>query len=43
MRAKNSVRALGLAAAVVLAAGTARAQVSDGVIKIGVLTDMSSL
>jgi len=43
MRGKNSVRALGLAAAVVLAAGTAQAQVSDGVIKIGVLTDMSSL
>ena len=43
MRGKNSVRALGLAAAVALAAGTAQAQVSDGVIKIGVLTDMSSL
>ncbi|MGE0093228.1 MAG: ABC transporter substrate-binding protein [Alphaproteobacteria bacterium] len=37
------MRALGLAAAVALAAGTAQAQVSDGVIKIGVLTDMSSL
>ena len=37
------MRALGIAAAVALAAGTAQAQVSDGVIKIGVLTDMSSL
>jgi branched-chain amino acid transport system substrate-binding protein len=37
MRGKNSVKALGLAAA------SAQAQMSDGVIKIGVLTDMSSL
>jgi branched-chain amino acid transport system substrate-binding protein len=37
------MRTLGLAVAVALAAGTAQAQVSDGVIKIGVLTDMSSL
>ena len=43
MRTTKSIRALGLAAAVALAAGTAQAQVSDGVIKIGVLTDMSSL
>ncbi len=43
MRGVKSVKALGLAAAVALAAGTAQAQVSDGVIKIGVLTDMSSL
>jgi branched-chain amino acid transport system substrate-binding protein len=43
MRGVKSMRALGLAAAVALAAGTAQAQVSDGVIKIGVLTDMSSL
>ena len=43
MRRSNSMRALGIAAAVALAAGTAQAQVSDGVIKIGVLTDMSSL
>jgi branched-chain amino acid transport system substrate-binding protein len=38
-----SLKALGFAAAMVLAAGTAQAQISDGVIKIGVLTDMSSL
>ena len=34
---------LALAAAAALAAGPAQAQVSDGVVKIGVLTDMSSL
>lgn len=34
---------LGLAAAVALACGSANAQVSDGMIKIGVLNDMSSL
>jgi branched-chain amino acid transport system substrate-binding protein len=34
---------LGTAAAVLMAAGTAQAQMSDGGIKIGVLSDMSSL
>jgi len=34
---------LGAAAAVALATGTAQAQISDDVVKIGVLTDMSSL
>ncbi|MBM3573924.1 MAG: ABC transporter permease, partial [Alphaproteobacteria bacterium] len=34
---------LGGVAALALAAGTAQAQMSDGVIKIGVLSDMSSL
>ncbi|MHB1218232.1 MAG: ABC transporter substrate-binding protein [Alphaproteobacteria bacterium] len=43
MRGSKSMRILAFAAAVALAAGTAQAQVSDGVIKIGVLTDMSSL
>src|SRR5271155_619442 len=33
----------GLAAVAALAAGAAQAQISDGVIKIGVLSDMSSL
>jgi len=37
------LRKLAIAAAVATAAGAAHAQVSDGVIKIGVLTDMSSL
>jgi branched-chain amino acid transport system substrate-binding protein len=37
------LRKLALAAAIATAAGAAHAQVSDGVIKIGVLTDMSSL
>jgi branched-chain amino acid transport system substrate-binding protein len=36
-------RTLGLAAAAVLAAGTAQAEYTNGVIKIGVLSDMSSL
>ena len=36
-------RKLGVAAAVALALGTAQAQVSDGVIKIGVMNDQSSL
>ncbi|MSP87298.1 MAG: ABC transporter substrate-binding protein [Alphaproteobacteria bacterium] len=36
-------RMLGTAAAVLMAAGTAQAQMSDGGIKIGVLSDMSSL
>ncbi len=36
-------RVLGLAAAGCLAAGVAQAQISDDVVKIGVLTDMSSL
>ena len=35
--------ALGLAVAGVFAAGAAHAQISDNVIKIGVLSDMSSL
>jgi branched-chain amino acid transport system substrate-binding protein len=39
----SALRKLSLAAAVALAAGSAHAQVSDGVIKIGVLNDMSSL
>jgi branched-chain amino acid transport system substrate-binding protein len=34
---------VGLAVAAALGAGSARAQISDGVIKIGVLSDMSSL
>ncbi len=34
---------VGLAVAAALSAGAAQAQVSDGVVKIGVLTDMSSL
>jgi len=34
---------LGMAAASCLAAGAARAQISDDVVKIGVLSDMSSL
>jgi len=41
---KASKRTLaGLAVAAALAAGTAHAQISDGVIKIGVMSDMSSL
>ncbi|HET7362076.1 MAG TPA: ABC transporter substrate-binding protein [Burkholderiales bacterium] len=36
-------RKLGIAAAVAMAVGTAHAQISDGVIKIGVLNDQSSL
>ena len=36
-------RSLGLAAALALAVGGAHAQISDGVIKIGVLNDMSGL
>ena len=39
----KTLRGLGLAALIALAAGPAQAQWSDGVIKIGVLTDMSSL
>ena len=34
---------VGLAIAAALGAGAAQAQISDGVIKIGVLSDMSSL
>src|ERR1043166_6711612 len=37
------LRKLAIVAAIASAAGAAHAQVSDGVIKIGVLTDMSSL
>src|SRR5947207_2409863 len=37
------LRTLGVAAAVVMAMGAAHAQISDGVIKIGVLNDQSSL
>lgn len=37
------LRKLSMAAAVALAVGSAHAQVSDGVIKIGVMNDMSSL
>jgi len=37
------IRTLGIAAAATLAAGAANAQISDNVVKIGVLTDMSSL
>jgi branched-chain amino acid transport system substrate-binding protein len=36
-------RSLSLAAVLALLAGSAHAQISDGVVKIGVLTDMSSL
>ena len=36
-------RSFGIAAALALAVGAAHAQISDGVIKIGVLSDMSSL
>ncbi len=39
----KTLRSLGLAAILALAAGPAHAQWSDGTIKIGVLTDMSSL
>ncbi|MFN0044151.1 MAG: ABC transporter substrate-binding protein [Alphaproteobacteria bacterium] len=39
----KALRGLGLATILALAAGPAHAQWSDGVIKIGVLTDMSSL
>jgi branched-chain amino acid transport system substrate-binding protein len=39
----KAIRTLGLAAAATLAAGAANAQISDNVVKIGVLTDMSSL
>ena len=34
---------IGLAIAAALGAGAAQAQISDGVVKIGVLSDMSSL
>jgi branched-chain amino acid transport system substrate-binding protein len=37
------LRKLGIAAAVAMAMGTAQAQISDGVIKIGVLNDQSGL
>ena len=39
----KAIRTLGLAAAATLAAGAANAQISDNTIKIGVLSDMSSL
>src|SRR5438874_5327144 len=37
------LRKLGTAASIAMAMGTAHAQISDGVIKIGVLNDQSSL
>jgi branched-chain amino acid transport system substrate-binding protein len=39
----KAIRTLGIAAAATLAAGAANAQISDNTIKIGVLSDMSSL
>jgi branched-chain amino acid transport system substrate-binding protein len=39
----KTIRTLGIAAAATLAAGAANAQISDNVVKIGVLSDMSSL
>jgi branched-chain amino acid transport system substrate-binding protein len=39
----KAIRTLGLAAAATVAAGAANAQISDNVVKIGVLSDMSSL
>jgi branched-chain amino acid transport system substrate-binding protein len=39
----KAIRTLGIAAAATLAAGAANAQISDNVVKIGVLSDMSSL
>jgi branched-chain amino acid transport system substrate-binding protein len=39
----KAIRTLGIAAAATLAAGAANAQISDNIIKIGVLSDMSSL
>jgi len=39
----KAIRTLGIAAAAALAAGAANAQISDNVVKIGVLSDMSSL
>jgi branched-chain amino acid transport system substrate-binding protein len=39
----NTKRLLTATAALMLAAGAAQAQLSDGIVKIGVLTDMSSL
>ncbi|MBL0918420.1 MAG: ABC transporter substrate-binding protein [Hydrogenophaga sp.] len=40
---KTTMKLLGTAAAALMAAGAAQAQISDGVIKIGVLNDMSGL
>src|SRR5690349_21929464 len=37
------LRKLALAAAIAISAGAAQAQISDGIIKIGVMSDMSSL
>jgi len=39
----KAIRTLGIAAAATLAAGAANAQITDNVVKIGVLSDMSSL
>ena len=39
----SAMRKLAVAVSLAFAAGTATAQVSDGVVKIGVLNDMSSL
>jgi branched-chain amino acid transport system substrate-binding protein len=39
----KAIRTLGIAAVATIAAGAANAQISDNVVKIGVLTDMSSL
>ena len=43
MKLKRKSSSIAVAVAVALAAGTAQAQVSDGVVKIGVMNDMSSL
>ena len=43
MKLKRTTIAASLAAAAAMTAGTAQAQVSDGVVKLGVLSDMSSL
>ena len=43
MSMKKALRSTLIAAAVALACTGAKAQVSDGIIKIGVLSDMSSL
>ena len=43
MKLRKALRTTVAAAAVALAYGGAQAQISDGVIKIGVLSDMSSL
>src|ERR1700693_2319893 len=43
MKLKRTLIAASLAAAFATTVGTAQAQISDGVIKIGVMNDMSSL